>query len=145
MLHMLCNGLSSVSGSSTSVSDACSSVLSISRGMLQMFHLDVSKVDRVLHPLLAFYCLASVSPPGAGWAFAAPSTSSQCSKCFSCFRCMFDMFHLDVATTMSDIKIPGYPTDGKIRHPVRSLKPHRRAPSKVDSPKVRTTYQSLAA
>jgi hypothetical protein len=111
---MLCNGFSSVSGSSTSVSDACSSVLSISRGMLQMFHLDVSKVDQVLHPLLAFYCLTSVSPPpGAGWASAAPSTSSQCSKCFSCFRRMFDIFHLDVATTMSDIKIPGYPTDGK--------------------------------
>jgi hypothetical protein len=75
MLYMFYNDFSSVSSSSASVSDACSSVLSISRYMLQMFHLDVLKVDRVLHPLLAFCCLALVSPlpTGADWASAAPS------------------------------------------------------------------------
>jgi len=44
-------------------------VLSVFRRKLQVLHLDVSKVGRVLHPLLTFCCLASVSPPlNAGWA-----------------------------------------------------------------------------
>jgi hypothetical protein len=43
------------------------------------------------------------------------------------------------------IKIPGYSTNGKIRLPARSLKPHRRAPSKTDSPNALTTCQSLEA
>jgi hypothetical protein len=45
---------------------------------------------------------------------------------------------IDITTTsfyVSGIKIPGHPVDGEIWHPVRSLKPHRMAPSKVDSPK----------
>jgi hypothetical protein len=46
---------------------------------------------------------------------------------------------------LSGIKILGYPIDGKIRHLVRSLKPHRWGPSKVDSLKARTTCQSLMA
>jgi hypothetical protein len=32
--------------------------------------------------------------------------------------------------SMSGIRIPGYPTDGKIQHHVRSLKPHHRGPVK---------------
>jgi hypothetical protein len=46
---------------------------------------------------------------------------------------------------LSGIKIPGYPTDGKIRHHVWSLKPHRRGTSKVDSPKAQVARQSLMA
>jgi hypothetical protein len=46
---------------------------------------------------------------------------------------------------LSGIKILGYLIDGKIWHHVRSLKPHRRGPSKVDSLKVWTTCQSLTA
>jgi hypothetical protein len=41
-------------------------------------------------------------------------------------------------------KYPGYPTEGKIRHPVQPLKPHRRGPSKIDSLKAQTACQSLA-
>jgi hypothetical protein len=43
--------------------------------MLQVLHLDVLKVDRVLHLPLVFCCLASLSPPPpvAGWASATPS------------------------------------------------------------------------
>jgi hypothetical protein len=40
-----------------------SSVSSVFRRMLQMFHLDVSKVDKVLHLSLVFCYLVSVSPP----------------------------------------------------------------------------------
>jgi hypothetical protein len=43
---------------------------------------------------------------------------------------------------MSGIKIPGYSIDGKIRHPTRSLKPHRKGPNKTDPPKTLTAYQS---
>jgi hypothetical protein len=46
---------------------------------------------------------------------------------------------------LSGIKIPGYPTDGKIRYPARSLKPHHRGPSKTDSPNALTACQSLEA
>jgi hypothetical protein len=46
---------------------------------------------------------------------------------------------------VSDMKIPGYPTDGEIRHPLRLPKPHRRPPSKVDSPKAQTARQLLVA
>jgi hypothetical protein len=53
------------------------SVSSVFGRMLQMFHSDVSKVDKVLHLPLAFYYLVSVSPPppDAGQASAAPSPS----------------------------------------------------------------------
>jgi hypothetical protein len=43
------------------------------------------------------------------------------------------------------IKILGYQTNGKIRHLARSLKPHRRGPSKIDRPKTLTACQSLEA
>jgi hypothetical protein len=46
---------------------------------------------------------------------------------------------------VSGIKILGYSTGGKIRHPARSLKPHRREPSKTDPPKTLTACQSLEA
>jgi hypothetical protein len=46
---------------------------------------------------------------------------------------------------VSGIKIPRYPTDGKIRHPVRSLKPHRRGPGKTNPSKALTACQSLEA
>jgi hypothetical protein len=46
---------------------------------------------------------------------------------------------------LSGIKIPGYPTDGKIWHPVRSLKPYRSAPRKTDLLRALTTCQSLEA
>jgi hypothetical protein len=46
---------------------------------------------------------------------------------------------------LSGIKIPGYPIDGKIQHPAQSLKPHRRGPSKVDSPKAQIACRSLVA
>jgi hypothetical protein len=46
---------------------------------------------------------------------------------------------------LSGIKIPGYPTNDKIRHPARSLKPHRRGPSKTNPPKALTVCQSLVA
>jgi hypothetical protein len=42
-------------------------------------------------------------------------------------------------------KYPGYPTNGKIRHPARLLKPHHRAPCKTDLPKALTACQSLEA
>jgi hypothetical protein len=47
--------------------------------------------------------------------------------------------------SMSGIKILGYPIDGKIWHHVRSLKLHRRGPSKTDPPKALTACQSLEA
>jgi hypothetical protein len=50
-----------------------------------------------------------------------------------------------VPCLLSGIKIPGYPTDGKIWHPVCSLKPHHKGPSKTDSPKALTACQSLKA
>jgi hypothetical protein len=47
-----------------------SSASSIFRRVLQVLYLDVSKVDKMLHLLLTFCCLVSVSPPpGARWAF----------------------------------------------------------------------------
>jgi hypothetical protein len=46
---------------------------------------------------------------------------------------------------VSGIKITGYPTDGKIRHPTRSLKPHHRGPSKTDLPKTLIACQPLVA
>ena len=52
-----------------------SSVSSIFKRMLQVLHLDVSKVDRTLHLPSRFCYLASVfpHPPGVGWATAALS------------------------------------------------------------------------
>jgi hypothetical protein len=41
-------------------------------------------------------------------------------------------------------KYQGTQQDGEIQHPVQSLKPHRRGPSKVDSPKAWIACQSLA-
>jgi hypothetical protein len=60
------NGFSSVLGFFASVSDDISSASSIFRHMLQMFHLDVSKVDRVLHMLHG----------ASGWPTAAYRNSS---------------------------------------------------------------------
>jgi len=52
-----------------------SSVSSTFRHMLQVLHLDVLKINQVLHlPRRFFYCLTSVFslPPGAGWASSVP-------------------------------------------------------------------------
>jgi hypothetical protein len=46
---------------------------------------------------------------------------------------------------LSGIKIPGYPTDGKIWHLAHLLKPHHRGPGKTDSLKALTACQSLEA
>jgi len=56
-----------------------SSVPSTFRHTLKVLHLNISKVDQVLHLPLAFFCLASVSPPppSAGWASAISSLSSR--------------------------------------------------------------------
>jgi hypothetical protein len=43
------------------------------------------------------------------------------------------------------INIAGYPTDGKIRHLVHLLKPHRRGPGKTNPLKTLTTCQSPEA
>jgi hypothetical protein len=45
-----------------------SSVSSVFKRVLQMLHLNVPEVDRVLHSLIAFCCFTSVSlpPPGTG-------------------------------------------------------------------------------
>jgi hypothetical protein len=52
--------------------------------MLYMFHLDIAKVDLVLHMLQWLYtCVASV-----------------CFKYFSGFKRMLQVFHLDVAVTI---------------------------------------------
>jgi hypothetical protein len=48
-------------------------------------------------------------------------------------------------TTVSGIKIPRYPTEGKIQHPARSLKPHCRGPGKTGPPKPLTACQLLEA
>jgi hypothetical protein len=54
------------------------SVSNVLLGMLQVFYIDVVKVDRdVAHVTIVF--------------------SSVCSKCFICFKCMLQVFHLDVA------------------------------------------------
>jgi hypothetical protein len=58
--------------------------------------------------------------------------------------CLFFIFTLKIIE-LSGIKIPGYLTDSKIRHPVRSLKIHHRSPSKTDLPKAPTACQSLEA
>jgi hypothetical protein len=51
------------------------------RCMLHIFHLDVAKVDLVLHMLQWLYTYVA----------------SVCIKCFSCFKCMLQVFYLDVA------------------------------------------------
>ena len=49
MLRMFYHGFKCFSCVFASISDACISVSSDFRGMLQMLYLDISKVDRVLH------------------------------------------------------------------------------------------------
>jgi hypothetical protein len=75
-----CNGFHVFSGVFSSVSYACFNCLSAFRRMLQVLHLNVSKVDWVLHlPHRLLLPRFGVSPPaGAGWA----STDS-----FLSFRC----------------------------------------------------------
>jgi cystathionine beta-lyase/cystathionine gamma-synthase len=52
--------------------------------MLQVFHIDVTKVDRdVAHVAMVF--------------------SSVCPKCFICFKRMLQLFHLDVAKVDQDV------------------------------------------
>jgi hypothetical protein len=46
---------------------------------------------------------------------------------------------------LSSINIPGYPTDGEIRHLAHLLKPHRRGLGKTDPPKVLIASQLLEA
>ena len=54
------------------------------RGMLQVFYIDVAKVDRdVAHVAMMF--------------------SSVCLKCFICFRRMMQVFYLDVAKVDLDV------------------------------------------
>jgi hypothetical protein len=54
------------------------------RGMLQVFYIDVVKVDRdVAHVAMVF--------------------SSVCPKYFICFRCMLQVFYLDVAKVDLDV------------------------------------------
>jgi hypothetical protein len=54
------------------------------RGMLQVFYIDVVKVDRnIAHVAMVF---SSVYP-----------------KCFICFRCTLQVFHLDVAKVDLDV------------------------------------------
>ena len=65
MLHMFCNIFFEVfSGAFTSVLDACFKCLFVFRRMLQMFHLDVSKVDRTLHML---QCDSLVTPASCSY------------------------------------------------------------------------------
>ena len=45
----VCNGFQVFSGVFVSVSDTCFQVIHLSFFMLQLLHLDVSKIDRVLH------------------------------------------------------------------------------------------------
>ena len=49
--------------------------------MLHMFHLDVAKVDLVLHMLQWLYMYVA----------------SVCFKCLSCFKYMLQVFYLDIA------------------------------------------------
>jgi hypothetical protein len=59
------NGFKCFSCVFRSVSDACFKCFVIFRRMLQLLHMDVSKLDRVLHlPPRLFYCLGSVSDAG---------------------------------------------------------------------------------
>jgi hypothetical protein len=60
MLHIFCNGFfKRFSDVFTSVLDVCCKRFNCFERMLQMFQLNVSKVDQMLHlPPLAFYCLA---------------------------------------------------------------------------------------
>jgi hypothetical protein len=50
-LRIFCNEFSSVFRCFSSVSDACFKCFIVFRRMLQMFHLDISKVDPILHML----------------------------------------------------------------------------------------------
>jgi hypothetical protein len=61
-----------------------SSVSDVFRRMLQMFHLNVSKIDR--WPSTRYLGVAHVS-----------MAIYVCFKCFICFRLMMQMFHLDVS------------------------------------------------
>jgi hypothetical protein len=88
MLHIFCNDFSSVSGSSTSVLDACF------KGFicLQMYVLNVSsrcfksRSGVASFLLLAFCYLALVSPlPDADWASIAPSPLDAPNVLDACF------------------------------------------------------------
>jgi energy-coupling factor transporter transmembrane protein EcfT len=57
--------------------------------MLHMFHLDVAKVDMVLHILRWLYIYVA----------------SVCFKCFNCFKRMLQVFYLDVAYVAMTIHI----------------------------------------
>jgi len=59
--------------------------------MLHVFHLDVAKVDPVLHCCNLYTCVASV-----------------CFKYFSCFKCIWQVFYLDVAYVAVAIHVGSY-------------------------------------
>jgi bacterioferritin-associated ferredoxin len=60
------------------VASACFKCFKCFRGMLQVFYIDITKVDRdVAHVAMVF--------------------SSVCPKCFICFRRVLQVFHLDFA------------------------------------------------